>query len=132
MGTFRKPRRFLESKVTSDMEHKPMREDELRQHAECSVCGQRIGEASAPAFAVVVIQGHVLDIMALQRQQGLTMMMGGHAALARVMGPDQEMTKTTANETRTVCFDCMSRPLTINDLILGPLADEPAEEETDS
>lgn len=84
-----------------------MREDELREHALCSLCGKPIGASGIPLFWTAKLQHHAVDLAAVTRQQGLTMMLGGHAMLARVMGPDQEMTKPMTREVElTVCSPC--------------------------
>lgn len=85
----------------------PMKEQELREHAVCSLCKRRIGEAGVPIFYRLQIDTFGLDLNALQRQQGLTMQLGGNAALAAAMGPDQEMAHPVGDTaTLTVCQQC--------------------------
>jgi hypothetical protein len=83
-----------------------MRETELREHADCSFCGKPIGHTGLPMFWTVEIHQHGLKVDALQRQQGLTMMLGGHAGLAHVMGPDEDMTTEMMKVEITLCQDC--------------------------
>jgi len=91
-----------------------MREDELRKYAECSVCKKKIGHAGLPIFWTIRIERHGLDRAALERQQGLTMMLGGEAALARAMGPDEEMTTLLMDPVvASVCEPCSLKQICI-------------------
>lgn len=84
-----------------------MRESELRKHANCSMCGKGIGHTRIPLFWRVRIERFGLDAGALTRQQGLTMMLGGSAALAAVMGADEDMAKPVMEPiTITLCERC--------------------------
>ena len=84
-----------------------MKERELREHAKCDVCQKKLGETGLPIFWVVTAERHGLDVNAIQRQQGLTMMMNGNAAIAAAMGPDEEMTVQLMPPTKvTVCEIC--------------------------
>lgn len=86
---------------------RPMKEQELREHAVCSLCDHPIGTAGVPIFYRLKIDTFALDLNALQRQQGLTMQLGGHAVLAAVMGPDQDMAQPIGEtSTLTVCQHC--------------------------
>ena len=82
-----------------------MREDELRKRSTCGLCGEKIGKAGTPMFYTVKVQRHILDLRAIQRQSGLAMMLGA-APLARIMGPDEEMTKELPSFEFTVCGNC--------------------------
>ena len=91
-----------------------MKEDELREHAKCNVCGKGIGASGLPMFWTVRVERHGLKADALQRQTGLTMMLGGHAGLARVMGPDEEMTTPLMDPVElTVCETCGTRSVCV-------------------
>lgn len=84
-----------------------MREKELRQFATCVLCNKGIGHTGLPLFWVVTIERHGLNHDALQRQQGLTMMLGGNAALAQIMGPDLDMTTPMMEPVKvSVCETC--------------------------
>lgn len=84
-----------------------MKERELRQHATCSLCRQKIGHTGLPLFWTVKIEHFGIDAAAVQRQQGLAMMLGGNGALALAMGPDEEMTMPMMDPvTLTVCERC--------------------------
>lgn len=84
-----------------------MKENELRQHATCGLCSKAIGHTSLPMFWVVTIERHGLNRDALMRQQGLAMQLGGNAALAHVMGPDEDMTVPLMEPVKvTICETC--------------------------
>jgi len=84
-----------------------VKELELRQHATCSLCSKPIGHTGLPMFWVVTVQRHGLNCDALMRQQGLTMQLGGNAALAGVMGPNEDMTTPLMDPAKvTVCETC--------------------------
>lgn len=103
-----------------------MKERELRQHATCSLCRQKIGHTGLPLFWTVKIEHFGIDAAAVQRQQGLAMMLGGNGALALAMGPDEEMTMPMMDPlTLTVCERCASE----RDLSVAALAEvgEPAQ-----
>ena|SRR3990167_324871 len=84
-----------------------MKEEELRKYAVCGLCQQKIGASSFPTFYRVTLERFMLDPGAIQRQTGLTMMLGGSARLAQVMGTDEEMTHSVMDkESFAVCEDC--------------------------
>lgn len=85
-----------------------MREKELRRRATCGVCGNKIGTAMSPMFYTVKIERHILDLRAIDRQMGLTKLLGGAAPLAAIMGPDEEMTKLIKTVDLTVCDNCFT------------------------
>lgn len=83
-----------------------MKESELRRHATCSLCGKGIGHTRLPLFWVVKIERYGVDLHAVSRQTGLSIMLGS-AALAGVMGPDEDMAKLIDGPiTLTVCERC--------------------------
>ncbi len=107
-----------------------MKEDELRQHAKCSICGMPIGTGGVPFFYRITVEHYVLNVQALQRQQGLTMMMGGHAGLARIMGPDEDLAWKATQGTLTVCESCSTDLETpVAQLMEKALKDEESDEE---
>ena len=53
-----------------------MKESELREHAYCSLCGNKIGHAGVPMFWRVKFERFALNLDAMKRQQGLAMMFG--------------------------------------------------------
>lgn len=84
-----------------------MKEQELRQHATCSLCRKKILEDGIPFFYRVTIEQFEIDLQAVRRKSGLGMMLNGY--LAQVMGPDEDMAKPV-NEINTlaVCAMCAS------------------------
>lgn len=80
-----------------------------RDLAPCALCGKH---HEAPIFYRVTVDSCAFDTAAVQRQIGLGMMMGGNAAIAQVMGPDDDMAKIVSTETKTLCLECaMTTPL---------------------
>lgn len=77
------------------------------------MCGQKIGHARLPLFWRVRIERYGVKIDAVQRQTGLAMMLDGHAALAAVMGPDEDMAEKILSKEITVCEDCAMRQTVI-------------------
>lgn len=82
-----------------------MKEKELRQHAVCSKCGRKIGHTGVPLFWTVEVRRHGIKLDAVKRQSGFAMMMGS-PELARVMGPDEEMTEELYSANMTLCENC--------------------------
>lgn len=83
-----------------------MNERELRQHATCSLCRQKIGHTGLPLFWTVRIERHGIDMRAVQRQAGLEMRLG-NVALAQAFSPEGEMTTPMMEPlTLTVCEAC--------------------------
>jgi len=86
-----------------------MKEAELRKHATCSICGKKIGESGVPMFWVVTVERFGLNAGAVQRSQGLAMMLGS-ASLGMVMGADEEMTIPMMDKLMlTVCETCCTK-----------------------
>lgn len=83
-----------------------MKEKELREIATCAMCGNKIGHTGLPLFWRVRIRRYGLKADALRRQTGLEMMMGGHVALAQVLGPNEDMAEKISEVEITVCENC--------------------------
>lgn len=90
-----------------------MKEEELREHAECDFCHKKIGEANIPIFYVVKLTQYGIELGAAQRQQGLGLMIG--APLAMVMGANEDLAKAMYTHEKTVCFSCQDRILELMD-----------------
>ena len=86
-----------------------MKESELRKVAECRICHKKIGESGLPLFWRIRFERYGLKSDAIQKQQGLTMMLGGHAAIAAVMGPDEDMADRIDSFEITVCETCAGK-----------------------
>lgn len=83
-----------------------MKEDELRTLTTCVVCHKKIGQTETPIFWVIEPISYMLDMRALQRQQGLAMHTGS-AAMAGVMGPNEDMAKMLARGKKVmICQMC--------------------------
>ncbi len=93
-----------------------MKEMELRKHAVCSICGKKIGHTGLPLFWVVEFKRYGINLDALKKQDGLTAMLAGHAALANLMGPDEPMAECIAEAKLTFCEKCAA------DEEIGPFA----------
>lgn len=112
-----------------------MKENELRKHAVCNVCHEKIGKNSImpPMFAVVKVQKHVCYIPAMQRQSGLEMFFGGNVAIAQAMGENEDMTKARGSEiVLTFCDDCLHTSVymqTVVDNKIEEMNEEDEEEE---
>ncbi len=94
-----------------------MKEDELRANAVCSICKNKIGQAMLPSFWTLDVERHMLNLDALERQQGLTMMLGGHAGLAGALGPNEDMTRSVLKKHLSVCERCASKLFSTDDQI---------------
>ena len=90
-----------------------MKENELRLYVICSVCHQPIGHTGLPLFCKVTIERVGILAEPIRRQDGLTAVLGGNAALAQVMGTDEEMTESIATVTLSVCEGCYLEPTRI-------------------
>lgn len=86
---------------------KALKEKELRELAQCRVCEKKIGELPVPIIWKITAENHGVDLRAVSRQNGLAMMMGGNAALAQAMGPDEDMTVPMHEETCMICGQCL-------------------------
>ncbi len=83
-----------------------MKELELRQHADCTGCGKKIGHTGLPLFWRVTVERFGIDMQAVKKQSALAEWMG-NATLARAMGTDDDMaTPVMAPVTITLCEQC--------------------------
>lgn len=83
-----------------------MKENELRENSECYFCKKGIAHTGIPLFWTVDLKRHGLRKDAIDRQQGLSMLLGGNALLAKVMGTDEEMTEVISSKKVSVCETC--------------------------
>ncbi len=94
-----------------------LKEKELRRHAVCGHCGRKIGETKLPIFYLVTVERHGIDMQALQRQQGLGMMLGGNGLLAMHMGANEDMTIPLMEKaTVMICEECSTLDLCVAQL----------------
>lgn len=60
-----------------------------------------------PIFFRVRIERMAVNMGAVQRQHGLELMLGGHAVLANVMGPNEDLAVELGDAvTAILCIDC--------------------------
>lgn len=88
-----------------------MKEAELRQHTECLICDRKIGQFSAPVFNIVRMERFIVNMSAIQRQQGLAMQLGGNGVLAQIMGPDEDMAVPVGKYKAMICDDCLLKKM---------------------
>ena len=88
-------------------------ESNVNGPAECVLCEKKLGQTGSPLFWRIKLEQHGLKLDALQRQQGLGMMLGGHGKLAEIMGPNDDMTQIVSERTVTVCQPCAGNPTTV-------------------
>lgn len=89
-----------------------MKERELRLYTNCSICHKPIGHTGLPCFSRVTIERIGIRMAPVQRQTGLAMLLGGSAALAQVMGADEEMTESIGGVTTlSICEACYLQPI---------------------
>lgn len=95
-----------------------MKEKELREHVDCSICKKPIGKTGMPIFWVVEMQRFGLDLNALRRNTGLAMQLGS-VQLAGIMGPDEDLAKPIMEKKKiTACEDCAARSHSIYEMAL--------------
>lgn len=83
-----------------------MKETELRKHAICDNCKKPIGHTQLPLFWTVTIDRWGIDLQAMRRQSGLSMLLGS-TNLAQVMGADEDMaTRILGPVELTLCEEC--------------------------
>lgn len=80
-----------------------LKESELIALGPCIICGKPAlgSDNSSPTFYVVDVAHACFDMAAINRRVGLQMVLGGHDALARAMGPDGPLARIV-NQPRKV------------------------------
>jgi hypothetical protein len=93
----------------------------------CVGCGKGVMHTGLPLCYRVTIERMGIDGRAVQRQAGLEMMLGGHAKIANVMGPDEDMGLPIGPTLRgLLCETCANSPGTFFGLIVESLNDAKA------
>lgn len=87
------------------MAAQPMKERELREKARCMNCNELIGRKAIPIIWKITTERHGLDLKAIQRQQGLGMLIG-NGAIAMAMGQNENMTQVLAEHVIVICDEC--------------------------
>lgn len=92
----------------------PLKESELHTLARCASCEKLIGQTGSPVFFKASLEMHILNLTAIQRQQGLTDLLGGSARLAAAMGADEDMTSSPhPAHTLMICTICACSDISI-------------------
>jgi len=105
-----------------------MNERELREAADCAVCGKGIGHAGLPLFWRLKIERFGVDMNALRRQSGLETFLGS-VALAQIMGPGEDMAKSLMEPVEiTVCEPCALESITLAHLAEMGVDEKPTKE----
>lgn len=73
----------------------------------CSNCDKGVMHTGNPMFYRLRVDSMIVDPGAIQRQHGLEMMMGGNAAIAHAMGPQEDLAKELDSSELILCMDCM-------------------------
>lgn len=85
-----------------------MKEAELSKHTTCNLCNRLVTAGGLPLFWCLTVERHGMNAQALKRQMGLSNFMGGNTHLARIMGPDEDVTMPIMEPIKlTVCEGCM-------------------------
>ena len=76
----------------------------------CCFCGKGVAHTGIPLFYRMTLQPFGLEQPAIQRAAGLEMMLNS-VALARAMGPDEDIAKPVVDESvALVCHACAMEP----------------------
>ena len=82
----------------------PFHQDELQM---CANCGKGMAHDNNLVFYRIHVEQFVLDGKAIMRQHGLEQMMGGNAALAQIMGPNEPIAHGMGQSCRLLCQPCL-------------------------
>jgi hypothetical protein len=81
-----------------------MKKNELKK---CAECGKGMMHSGNPIFYRVAVERMCVNLPAVERHHGLELMLGRNAALASVMGPDEDIAVPLgARISVLVCQDC--------------------------
>jgi hypothetical protein len=87
-----------------------MKENELRKHAKCSVCGKGIAHTGTPFFWTLTVNRYGVDMGAVRRNKAVADYFGGGhngSVLAGALGEDEDMAKKVMDTvTLTLCENC--------------------------
>ena len=85
----------------------------------CKLCERGVA-AGGLVFYRVKVEQFGLDHMAIMQQHGLELQLGGNAALAQVMGPDNDLARSLSDEFKVcICGECMGTRLAALMIVLG-------------
>ena len=80
----------------------PFKQDEIEN---CIACNQGLMHNQGIFFYKVSVEQFVIDCRSIQRQTGLEQMIG-NAAIARVMGTNEDIAKGLSPTSFLICGDC--------------------------
>ena len=75
----------------------------------CLLCKEGIGHNDDLRFHRLSLESFQIDIGAVQRAHGMELQMGGHVALANIMGPDEDLAKSLGASKRFIICDTCYR-----------------------
>ena len=79
----------------------------------CAICQKGVMHTGLPLFYKVRFVPMGIDTGAVQRQHGMELLLGGNAALAYHMGPQETMASPVVDEqTVLLCHTCAHEPHT--------------------
>ena len=91
----------------SDIDQLPgMKEDELRKHCTCKICGEKIGQKAMPCLWKIHAERHFIDGKVIQRHAGLEAIVGS-PMIASVMSPGEDFTKCFCSMDIMICDECI-------------------------
>lgn len=109
-----------------------MKERDLREAAKCAACEKPFGHTGLPLFWRVTVERYGLDALAVQRQSGLEMMLGGHVALAQAMGLNEDMAKPMMEPVViTLCEKCALQKSVAVGLVALEIAEQRDDDQLD-
>lgn len=83
-----------------------------RDFKPCHLCGKGVMHTGHPLFLRISVDRLGVNTQTVQRAHGLELMMGGHALLANVMGPDEDLaTVIDGRHDMLICGSCADKPL---------------------
>lgn len=101
-----------------------------RDFEKCLCCDRGMAHANDLTFFRIRIERFCLDTRAIQRAHGLEQLLGGHALLANVMGPDENLAVRVGDDlTLLVCQSCAINPDTAGVWALYEAASRAAEQQ---
>lgn len=81
-----------------------MKEREIIDLGPCPICGKKAFEAGDLTYYVIEISRTIVDATAIQRRHGLGMMLGNEA-IARALGPDEDLMKVMDGPHRVIVHE---------------------------
>jgi hypothetical protein len=86
----------------------------------CALCKGGVVHSGNPMFYELTMSSVIVDADSVRRLQGLEMMMGGNAAVARALSPSNTVAHRLGEPTRHfICIDCALRESVEPALFMG-------------